>query len=120
MVSKESGFWKFANEHTVAFVLIIIFLSWMVISVFEAIFTKDKEPMFSLDFSNGDKETHWREHSRCYYFNDKTECGKTRFCATHVSEEFCNEVGGEWLLETRENEARDMAYWFAKDGEKEQ
>ncbi len=66
----------------------------------------------TLQINNPFQESNYEEHSRCFYFNDETECGKTRYCASHVSEEFCNEVGGEWLLETQEREMIEWAYWM--------
>lgn len=57
-------------------------------------------------------EGNWKQHFRCYYFNDETECGKTRFCSTHTTKEFCEELGGVWLLETPEREAKQNVYWM--------
>ena len=65
------------------------------------------------------EKSHWEVDSRCYYFNNETECGKTRFCPTHLSEQYCKDVGGEWLLETQENEAREWSYWKTLEYERE-
>lgn len=50
-------------------------------------------------------------HKVCYYFNDK-ECGRTKYCPPHITEELCLEKGGEWLEENEINYARQRAVYF--------
>ena len=58
------------------------------------------------------EKSHWGEHSRCYYDNPNTECGKTRYCPTHLpNKSRCLELNGTWELETPEREAQEWIYW---------
>ena len=65
--------------------------------------------IFIISYS-ANQENYDGEHYRCYYDNENTECGKTRFCSTHLPREFCNEVKGTWELETSERELRERYY----------
>ena len=68
--------------------------------------------LFQLVFLiNLKQENNWGEHYRCYYTNPDTECGKTRFCSTHVPEERCYELKGRWTVETREAEMIERIYF---------
>lgn len=72
--------------------------------------TDDSLVQKKVDYRSFENQDYSAEHFRCYYFDDETECGKTRFCPTHPSKEFCEEVGGKWLLETVELELIERIY----------
>ena len=51
--NKELGFFRFANEHPIALVIIFLFLFWMIVSIFASIFENesDSKPFISYERS---------------------------------------------------------------------
>ena len=51
----------------------------------------------------------WGNDYSCFYDNEITQCGKTHFCASHVTQDKCYGLNGTWELETEE---RFWSQWF--------
>jgi hypothetical protein len=67
-------------------------------------------------YNSLERINYWGEHSRCYYDNEQTECGNTRFCATHIADESrCLDLKGTWDLETPEREMAEQSYFMSRD-----
>jgi hypothetical protein len=53
----------------------------------------------------------WANDYSCFYDNEITACGKTQYCATHISQEECLTLNGTWELETQARFYEQWLYW---------
>jgi hypothetical protein len=96
--------------------IFIIFIFSVLISILIFLFL-----LFGVYFGTtyGYRENnYWGKHSRCYYDNSNTQCGKTKYCASHLLQPSYLENNGTWELETQEREIQEHVYFQLINGGK--